>query len=123
MISTSQNVYIDKLDDIADKYHNTYHNTIKMKPVGVKSSWYIDFNEGNNREDPKFEIDAHVEISKYKIVFAKGYVPYWSDEVFVTKKVIWPNLFWSTTVLRGTNYLPYLKLDPLDLESWNFLYI
>ena len=38
MISTSQNVYIDKLDDIADKYHNTYHNTIKMKPVGVKSS-------------------------------------------------------------------------------------
>ena len=117
MISTSQNVYIDKLDDIADKYHNTYHSAIKMKPVGVKSSWYIDFNEGNNREDPKFEIDAHVEISKYKIVFAKGYVPNWSDEVFVTKKVIWPNLFWSTTVLRGTNYLPYLKFDRLDLGS------
>ena len=38
MISTSQNVYIDKLDDIADKYHNTYHSAIKMKPVRVKSS-------------------------------------------------------------------------------------
>ena len=34
----SKNVYIDKLDDIVNKYNNTYHNAIKMKLVDVKSS-------------------------------------------------------------------------------------
>ena len=42
MTSISKNMYIDKLDDIVDKYNNTYHSTIKMKPVNVKSSTYID---------------------------------------------------------------------------------
>ena len=41
MTSTSKNVYIDKLDDIANKYNNTYHSLIKMKPIDVKSSAYI----------------------------------------------------------------------------------
>ena len=36
-------MYLDKLDDIVNKYNNTYHSTIKMKPVHVKSSTYIDF--------------------------------------------------------------------------------
>ena len=40
--SILKNVYIDKLDDIVNKYDNTYHSTIKMKPVDVKSSTYID---------------------------------------------------------------------------------
>ena len=38
MTSISKNVYIDKLDDIVNKYNNTYHSTIKMKPVDVKSN-------------------------------------------------------------------------------------
>ena len=42
MISISKNVYIDKLDHIVNKYNNTYHNTIKMKPFDVKSNTYID---------------------------------------------------------------------------------
>ena len=42
MTSVSKNVHIDKLDVIVNKYNNTYHNTIKMKPVDVKSSTYID---------------------------------------------------------------------------------
>ena len=42
MTSISKNVFIDKLDDAVNKYNNTYHNTIKMKPVDVKSSAYID---------------------------------------------------------------------------------
>ena len=42
MTSISKNVYIDKLDDIVNKYNNTYHSTIKMKPVDVKSNTYID---------------------------------------------------------------------------------
>ena len=41
MTSTSKNVYIDKLDDIVDEYNNTYHTTIKMKPIGVKDNTYI----------------------------------------------------------------------------------
>ena len=44
MTSVSKNVYIDKLDDIVDEYNNTYHRTIKMKPIDVKDNTYIDFN-------------------------------------------------------------------------------
>ena len=43
MISVSINVYIAKVDDIVDEYNNTYHRTIKMKPVDVKDNTYIDF--------------------------------------------------------------------------------
>ena len=42
MTSVSKNVYIDKLDDIIDKYNDTYHSTIKMKAVEVKSNTYLD---------------------------------------------------------------------------------
>ena len=56
MTSGSKNVCIDKLDDIANKYNNTYHSTIKMKPVNVKSSTYIDFNKKNNKENHKLKV-------------------------------------------------------------------
>ena len=42
MTSISKNVYINKLDDIVNEYNNTYHRTIKMKPVDVKDNTYID---------------------------------------------------------------------------------
>ena len=58
-----------------------------MKPVDVKSSTYIDFDKENNKEDPKFEVDDHVRISKYKNFLGKGYVPNWSNEIFMIKKV------------------------------------
>ena len=58
-----------------------------MKPVDVKSSSYIDFDKKNNKEGPKFKIDDHVRISKYKNIFEKGYVPNWSEEDFVVTKV------------------------------------
>ena len=56
LISTSKNVYIDKLEDIMNKYSNTYHRTIKLKTVDVTSSTYIDFNKKNNKEGPKFNV-------------------------------------------------------------------
>ena len=87
MTSISKNVYIDKLDDIVNKYNNTYHSTIKMKPVDVKSNTYIDFSEEVNDKNPKSKIADNVRISKYKNVFTKGYNPNWSEEVFVIKKV------------------------------------
>ena len=82
MTSVSKNVYINKLDDIVDEYNNTYHRAIKMKPVGVKDNTYIDFKKEVNDKDPKFKVDDHVRISKYKSIFAKGYTPNWSEEVF-----------------------------------------
>ena len=87
MTSISKNVYIDKLDDIADEYNNTYHTTIKMKPADVKDNTYIHADKEMNNKDPKFKVGDHVRISKYKNIFAKGYIPNWSEEVFVIKKV------------------------------------
>ena len=86
MTSISKNVYIDELDDIVNEY-NTYHRTIKVKPVEVKDNTYIDFKKEVSDKDPKFKVGDHVRISKYKNIFAKGYTPNWSEEVFVIKKV------------------------------------
>ena len=87
MTSILKNVCIDKLDDTVNKYNNTYHSRIQMKPVNVKSSTYIDSSKKINNEDPKFKIGDIVRISTYKNIFAKGYVPDWYEEVFVIKKV------------------------------------
>ena len=87
MTSISKNVYIDKLDYIVNKYNNTYHSIVKMNPVDVKSSTYINSSKEINDKDPKFKIGDIVRISKYKHIFAKGYVPNWSEEAFVIKKV------------------------------------
>ena len=59
----------------------------KMKPVDVKSDTYFDFNKESNKEDPKFEADGRVSISKYKNIFAKPYTANWSEEVFVKNTV------------------------------------
>ena len=87
MTSVSKKVYIDKLDDIFNKYNNTYHSTIKMKPINVKSSTYIDSSEEINNKDPKFKVGDIVRITRHKIIFAKGYTPNFTEKVFVIKKV------------------------------------
>ena len=87
MTSVSQNVHIDKLDDIVGEYSNTYHRTIKMKPVYVKDNTYIDFQKEINDKDPKVKVGDYVRISKYKNIFAKGCTPNWSEEAFVIKKL------------------------------------
>ena len=74
MKSISKTVYIDKLDDIVNKYNNTYHKTIKMKPVDVKPSTCIDSSKEIDYHDPKLKISDIARISKYKNIFAKGYV-------------------------------------------------
>ena len=87
MTAISKNVYIDKLDDIGDEYNNTYHRTIKMKPLDVKDNTYIDFEKEVNDKYPKFKFSDYVRISKYRNIFAKGYTPNWSEDVFVITKV------------------------------------
>ena len=86
MTSISKSVYIDKLDDIFNKYDNTYHRTIKMEPVDLKSNTYINSSKEINDKDPKFKIGDTVRISKYKNIFTKGHVLNWPEEVFVLKK-------------------------------------
>ena len=87
MTSVSKNVYIDKLDRIVGEYNNTYHRTIKMKPVDVENNTYIGFKKEVNDKNPKFKVSDHVRISKYKNIFAKGYTPNWSEEVFLVSKI------------------------------------
>ena len=87
MTSVSKNVYIDKLDDLVGEYNNTYHRAIRMKSVDVKDNTYIGFKKEVNDKDSKFKVGDHIRISKYKNIFAKGYTPNWSEEVFVIKKV------------------------------------
>ena len=83
MTSISKNVHIDKLDDNGDKYNNTYHRTIKMKPVDVEDNTYIGFPKEVNEKDTESKVGDHVRISKYKNIFVKGYTPNWSEEVIV----------------------------------------
>ena len=85
-------MYINKLNDIVNEYNNIYRRTVKMKPVDVKDNTDIDSMELHsskevNDKDPEFKVGDHVRISKYKNIFAKGYTPNWSEEVFVIKKV------------------------------------
>ena len=81
MTSDSKNVYdisfktclycLYELDDVVNKYNNTYHNTIKLKPTDVKSNTYIDSSKEINNKDPKFKMGNIVKISKYENIFAK----------------------------------------------------
>ena len=80
-------VYVDKSDDIVNEYNNTYHRTIKMKPVDVKDNTYIDFEKEVNEKDPKFKVGDYVRIYKYKNLFAKGCMANWPEEVFIISKI------------------------------------
>ena len=87
MTSILKNVYVYKLDDIVNEYNNTYHRTVKMKPVDVKDNTYINFGKEVHDKDPKFKTGDHVRIWKYKNIFAKGYTPNCSEEIFVISKI------------------------------------
>ena len=81
----SKNVCIDKLDDIVNKFNNTYHSTTKMKSVNVKSNRYIDSSKEINE---KFKTGDIVRISKYKYIYAKSSIPNWSEEVKKVKNTV-----------------------------------
>ena len=87
MTAISKNVYFDVLDDIVDKYNNTHHTTIKMKPIDVRDDSFVEYNEESNEKDPKFKFGDHVRISKYKNIFSKRYAPNWSEDIFIIKKI------------------------------------
>ena len=87
MTAVSKKVYyFDVLDAIVNKYNNTVHRSIKMKPTDVTSDVYAEYNEDSNEKDRKFKVGDHARISKYKNIFAKGYTQNWSEEVFFNIK-------------------------------------
>ena len=101
MKAGSINFYFEDLDDIVDGYNNTFHKTIKMKPIDVKSGFYAEYNVDSNEKDPKFKVGDHVRISKCKKYFAKGYTANWSEDVFETSKI--KNIVPQTYVIRDLN--------------------
>ena len=77
-----------KLDDVVNKYNNTYYLTIKMKLIPVKPSAYVDFIKEKTKGDPTFNVGDHVRISKFNKIFAKGYSSgkYWSNFLTTSPK-------------------------------------
>ena len=85
-----KNGYIDNLHRMFNKCYNTYHRAIKVKPINAEDNSYIHFGKEVNDKDPKFKINDHVRISKYKKhfcyrIFSKEYTPDWSEKIFVIK--------------------------------------
>ena len=87
MTATGKNVYYDVLDDVVNKCNNTKHSTIKMKPIGVGDNNKRVYIDEHNEKDSKFKVGDRVRISRYKNIFAKGYTPNWSKEIFIVDKV------------------------------------
>ena len=86
MKATDKNVYYDVLDDAVNKYNNTKHSTIKMKSVDVKNNKRVYIDE-HNEKDRRYKVGDRVRISRYKNIFAKGYTPNSSKEIFIVDKI------------------------------------
>ena len=87
MKATGKNVYYDVLDDVVNKYNNTKHRNIKMKPIDVGDNNKRVYIDEHNEKDSRFKVGDRVRISRYKNIFAKGYTPNWSSEIFIVDKV------------------------------------
>ena len=87
MTVTGKNVYYNVLDDVVSKYNNTKHSTIKMKPKDVGYNNKRVYNDEHNEKSARFNVDDRVRISKFKNIFAKGYTPNWSKEIFIVNKI------------------------------------
>ena len=81
MTSISKKVHIDKLDDIFNKYNNTYHSTIKMKPFEVKLNTYIDSVKKLMIKIRNLKLVIILEYQNIKMFLQKNYTPNWSEEV------------------------------------------
>ena len=87
MPPTGKNVYHDVLDDVVNKYNNTKHSTIKMKPIDIRDKDKRVYIDEHNEKDSRFKVGDRVRISRYKNIFAKGYTPNWSKEIFIVDKI------------------------------------
>ena len=126
MAAVWKNVYFDLLDNIVDKYNNTVHRTMKMKPIDVASDSYAEYNEDSNVTKPKFKVGDHVRISKCKKIFANGYTQNWLEEVFAISKikdtVLWTYVIsdWNGEKNAGSFYekeMPKASQEKLRIEK------
>ena len=69
MTTIRENVYFNDLDDIVDKYNNSIHSSIKIKPKDVADDSFVEYSKETNEKDPKFKVGDNVRISKYKNIF------------------------------------------------------
>ena len=81
MTVINKNLYYNALDDVVNEYNNTKHNTIKMKPKDVGDDNNRVYIKEHNKKSARFKI------SKFKNIFAKGYTPNWSKEIFIVNKI------------------------------------
>ena len=87
MTATGKNVYYDVLDDVVNKYNNTKHSTIKMKPIDVGDNNKRVYIDEHNEKDSRFKVGDRIRIYRYKNIFAKGYTPNWNKEIFIVDKI------------------------------------
>ena len=96
MTATGKKLYYDVLDDVVNEFNNTKRSTIKMKPKDVKNdtikSGAIARNkrvhiDEHNEKSARYNVGDGVRISKLKNIFAKGYTPNWSREIFIINKI------------------------------------
>ena len=93
-----------------------------MKPVDVKDNTYPETMELHSNEDPKFKVDDHVRISKYKNIFTKGYTSNWSEKVFMNKNV--KNTVPWTYVINGLNGDEIIgTFCEIELQKTNQFYV
>ena len=85
MAAINKNVYYNVLDDIVNEYNNIKHNTIKMKPKDVKNDNNRVYIDEHKKKSARYNVGDRVRKSKFKNIFAKGYTPNWSREIFINK--------------------------------------
>ena len=110
--------YIDVLPALVKTYNHTFHHSIQEKPVNVTPKneneiWYRlnGFKKGMNVKKPQCKVGDKVRLNKKFRSFKKGYVPGWTEEVFLvqqiyTKKpvVTYKLTEWDGTPIKGTLY-------------------
>ena len=87
MTAAGKNVYYDVLNDVVNKYNNTKHSTIKMKPIDIGDNNIRVYIDEHNEKDSRYKVSDRVRIYKFKNIFAKGYTPNWSKEIFIADKI------------------------------------
>ena len=87
MTATGKNACYGVSDDVVNRYNNTKHSTIEMKPIDVGDNNKRVYIDEHNEKDSRFKVGDRVRISRHKNIFAKGYTPNWSKEVFIVDKV------------------------------------
>ena len=87
MTATGKNVYYKVLNDVVFEYNNTKHSTIKMKSKDVGYDNKRVYIDEHNEKRARYNVGDRVRISKFKNIFAEGYTPNWSREIFIINKI------------------------------------